>query len=122
VRSVPMKTLDAFTGEFRERNCFLKVDTQGSERSVVRGATRSLETMRGVQLELSFAPLYEGEWPVFEALQTMRALGYVPAQVHPVLCHPLDAPAWVQADFVFRRLDEAIDGPPSSASGGSVHS
>lgn len=108
-QSVPIETLDDLAGEFRNRNCFLKVDTQGSERAIILGGAQALAKMRGVQLELSFLPLYEGEWTLSEALETMRTHGYVPAQVHPVLYHPADAQVWLQADFVFRRIDEAAD-------------
>ncbi len=48
-------------------NIFIKVDTQGFEMEVLKGATRLLASARGVQLEMSFTPMYEGA-PTFETL------------------------------------------------------
>jgi hypothetical protein len=43
------------------RNLFLKIDVQGFEPQVLEGAARLLDRTQGVQLELSLAPLYEGQ-------------------------------------------------------------
>jgi FkbM family methyltransferase len=47
---------------------FLKIDVQGFEREVLSGAPKIVESVRGLQLELSFVPLYEGGMLVYEAL------------------------------------------------------
>ena len=47
---------------------YLKVDTQGFEREVLAGGPRTLEQVVGLQLELSFVPLYEGGMTVDEAV------------------------------------------------------
>jgi FkbM family methyltransferase len=49
------------------QNIFIKVDTQGFEMEVLKGATQLLKTAKGVQLEMSFTPMYEGA-PDFETL------------------------------------------------------
>lgn len=55
---------------------FLKIDAQGYEDRVLDGATDLLETVSGLQLELSFVPLYEGQ-QLFDALvERLRALGF----------------------------------------------
>jgi FkbM family methyltransferase len=43
------------------RRIWLKLDTQGFEMEVLRGATQSLTRIQILQLELSLRPLYEGE-------------------------------------------------------------
>ena len=43
------------------RRIWLKLDTQGFEMEVLRGATTTLERVQILQLELSLRPLYEGE-------------------------------------------------------------
>lgn len=48
-------------------NIFLKVDTQGYELEVLKGAERSLERVVMLQLEMSFVPLYKGQ-PLFQEL------------------------------------------------------
>src|SRR5690606_9362678 len=47
---------------------FLKIDTQGFERDVLAGAPATLEQVVGIQLELSFVPLYDGGMTVDEAV------------------------------------------------------
>lgn len=39
---------------------FLKIDTQGSERGVLEGADALIPALKGIQIELSVVPLYEG--------------------------------------------------------------
>jgi FkbM family methyltransferase len=55
---------------------FLKIDTQGFERQVLDGAATALGSCVMVQLELSFAPLYEGSMLVDEAVSRMYAEGF----------------------------------------------
>jgi len=47
---------------------FLKIDTQGFEREVLAGGVEAVKQCVGVQLELSFVPLYEGGMLVDEAI------------------------------------------------------
>ncbi len=54
---------------------FLKIDVQGYERSVLAGARELLHHCIGVQLELSFVPLYEGSMSYREAFDEMERLG-----------------------------------------------
>jgi FkbM family methyltransferase len=53
---------DSFAGEI-----YLKIDTQGYEREVLRGAKRSLARIRTLQLELSLVPLYR-DAPLFDEM------------------------------------------------------
>lgn len=50
------------------RSPFLKIDTQGFEREVLRGGAETVERCTGLQLELSFVPLYEGGMLANEAI------------------------------------------------------
>ena len=85
VQQVPLRRLDpaaaAYVGD--ARNLYLKVDTQGYEAAVLRGATLLLDRARGVQLEMSLVPLYGGQelWDHF--LDFMRAQGFVPWTLLP---------------------------------------
>jgi FkbM family methyltransferase len=57
---------------------FLKMDIQGSELMVLENAKNKLERCVAIQLEVSFAPLYEGQ-PSFGDIDCwMRANGYLP--------------------------------------------
>ena len=66
---VKVTTLDAVYPEYRKLGDrpFLKVDTQGFERQVLEGAELLLRDAVGLELELSLAPLYQGQelWDYF---------------------------------------------------------
>lgn len=57
-------------------NSLLKIDVQGFERHVLAGAEKSLRAIKWVVMEVSFDPLYEGEWIFEEARQFMQARGF----------------------------------------------
>jgi FkbM family methyltransferase len=55
---------------------FLKIDVQGFEEQVLQGATTTLPKVKGLQLEMSLIPLYEGA-PLFESLLARaKSLGF----------------------------------------------
>lgn len=61
--STDLITLDSVFDSYRKTNekIFLKIDTQGFEKEVINGASKSLKNIFGVQLELSIIPLYENQ-------------------------------------------------------------
>jgi hypothetical protein len=58
------------------RRAFVKIDTQGFEAEILRGAEGVLDRIAGFQLELSLLPLYEGEATYLPVLQQLDALGF----------------------------------------------
>jgi FkbM family methyltransferase len=55
---------------------FLKIDTQGTELSVIDGATSTLDSVLGIELEVEFAEVYKGQ-PLFSDVDsTIRSLGF----------------------------------------------
>jgi FkbM family methyltransferase len=58
------------------RRPFLKVDTQGFEREVLAGAAHLISRCVGLQLELSFIPLYDGGMLVDEAVSWAYEQGF----------------------------------------------
>jgi len=60
---VSMITLDSVLEKYTTvaDNLFIKIDTQGYEWAVLDGAEQALKQSKGVLLELSLVPLYEGQ-------------------------------------------------------------
>ena len=55
----------------------LKIDVQGAERLVLAGAKRALgDQVVGVKLEMSVAPLYEGQAPWLELHAFLEGMGF----------------------------------------------
>jgi FkbM family methyltransferase len=75
--TVQQHRLDAVWRELTQEQSrlFLKIDVQGYERRVLAGAREVLQHCVGVQLELSFVPLYEGSMSYREAFDEMERLG-----------------------------------------------
>lgn len=58
------------------RSTFLKIDTQGFERHVLAGGEKTVPGCVGLQLELSFIPLYEGGMLADEAISWAYDAGF----------------------------------------------
>jgi len=85
------------------RNVFCKIDTQGFEEEVLRGAKQVIGSFCGIQLELPLAHLYEQTWTFREAIECLASLGFVPAQFRQTNPMNDDPASWVEADCIFRR-------------------
>lgn len=64
---------------------FLKLDTQGFDLEVLKGATGCLSAIVGLQSEVSMRPQYDGSPDYLEALPYMNSLGFDLTGVFPVL-------------------------------------
>lgn len=67
--TVSIETIDnLFPKITREkRSVFMKIDTQGYESEVLKGAENSLQKIKCIQLEMSLVKLYKDEW-LFEEI------------------------------------------------------
>lgn len=63
---------------------YLKIDTQGFDLEVLRGAPELLRKVKGLQLELSIEPIYQGTPPYWHVLEHLHSLGFTPAGMFPV--------------------------------------
>ncbi len=102
--SVPIKTLDAVIGQYLEdaRSIFLKIDTQGFEWHVLDGARETLPNVRGVLVELSLVPLYEGQHLWREVMARLEAEGFTLWAFQPVFSD-LSQGRTLQVDGIFYR-------------------
>jgi len=76
---VSMRRLDSVLRDFisvDDFNIFLKIDTQGYERNVVLGASDCLNSVIGLQVELSIIPLYADQILYLDALKWFQSLGF----------------------------------------------
>lgn len=75
---VPLNRLDAITHPAlaTSRSTLLKIDTQGYEMPVLLGAAGLLASVRGIQLELSVTPLYEGQTLYRGMIDWLTAQGF----------------------------------------------
>jgi FkbM family methyltransferase len=75
---VELDTLDNWAAvEGVDRVDVIKVDTQGAELDVLKGATRVLDDVRAIEVEVEFNPLYEGI-PLFGDIDRfLRRRGFV---------------------------------------------
>lgn len=104
VETVQLNRLDCAALDYlsAESRLFLKIDVQGYELPVLRGAAGLLSRIEGLQLELSLSPLYEGEPPFREVIDTVESLGYALHDLNP--CFSDDASGRTyQVDGIFFR-------------------
>ena len=99
--TVDVTTLDESLQPDLVRPCLLKIDVQGSELEVLKGAARVLSGVDEAFIECSFVELYEGQPFADEVIAHMSAAGFRLAGVHGTV-YSVDGSA-VQADFLFRR-------------------
>jgi len=101
---VPIRSLDQLAPPyFRDaQNILLKIDTQGYEQHVLKGANGILEKIALIQTELSFAPLYAGQ-PLFDEMrQTLLSLGFRLYALFPGYVHEKTGET-LQVDGLFVR-------------------
>jgi FkbM family methyltransferase len=88
VESVDVRTLDSVIGELRRghpfTNPYLKLDTQGFDLEVIRGASSTLPEIRALQTELSVRPMYEKAPSYREMLDALTERGFDITAMFPV--------------------------------------
>jgi hypothetical protein len=82
---------------------FLKIDVQGFEKQVLAGGESTVkDRCVGVQLELSFVPLYEGAMLIPEAVDLMYSQGFRLTGMLPCFTDPRNG-QMLHADGIFLR-------------------
>lgn len=104
VERVRLERLDrAIAPDVLAINTFLKIDVQGHEACVIRGASRLLDRIRWILVELSFVELYEGQPLIGEVTELLWQEGFQPTDMLPPL---MDRRRAVQVDVLFERRDD----------------
>lgn len=102
---VKLSTLDSIFDSLRVegQNVCLKIDTQGFEENVLKGAEKSLRFINTIQLEMSLTPLYNGELLFPEMYALLSAKGYQLVGVELGFEDPLTG-RQLQIDGIFHRF------------------
>jgi FkbM family methyltransferase len=106
--AMPMTTLDATTlGTEFERADFVKLDVQGYELAVLRGAERVLDSVEAVMMEVNLIAIYEGAPLVHDVVAYMTAHGFRVYDVCTFFRRPYDNALW-QMDMIFVRATSPL--------------
>jgi len=100
--------LPALEGARTAKAMLLKMDTQGHDAAVVRGAGAALARMMAVQTELAIRPLYEGATDYRAMIALLAEAGFVPNAMFAN--NKGHFPLLVELDGLFVRADLAKDG------------
>ncbi len=77
IKKVDCSTLDVFDKKLSAlEHIYLKVDVQGAELSVLRGASQFLKRCKFVQLEVSLVNAYSGNAHIADIMSVMRSEGF----------------------------------------------
>ncbi len=109
VERVPLRTLDSLADRYFTPGSigFLKIDTQGFESEVLKGARTTLARIAGLQLELSIVPLYEGQLLMTELMAQIHALGFDTWAIYPAFTDSNNG-RLLQVDATFFRSGAAV--------------
>lgn len=103
--TVPMRRLDAVMAEMpagQPERIYLKIDTQGHDAVVLKGASGIMSRVVALQLELSQDPLYEGTPLAAEVMESVRRMGFALNAIFPVFRDPASQ-ALLEFDGIFVR-------------------
>jgi FkbM family methyltransferase len=76
--------LPALTIKYASKNIFLKIDTQGFDLEVLKGATASLPNIAALQTEASVTPVYAGMPGYHDVIQFLEEHGFIVSGIYPV--------------------------------------
>ena len=86
--NVIVETLDDVFPSLQQRlgfrNPYLKIDTQGYDLEVLRGAARSLRQIKALQIEASIIPIYKGMPNYVESIEFLNRLGFSITGLYPI--------------------------------------
>jgi FkbM family methyltransferase len=92
---------DLITFSETDRPLLLKIDVQGFEAEVLRGASQCVSLCDEILIECSFVPFYVGQALAGDVMASLRPLGFRVTALHPSI---VDRKGNVlQADILFRR-------------------
>ena len=106
-RTCPMLTLDAYSQDRGLKPDFLKIDVQGYELEVLRGAEKVLPGIEVILTEVNHIDVYAGAPLAAELIGWLALRGYALHDVCNLTRRPLDDALW-QTDMIFVRQDSPL--------------
>jgi FkbM family methyltransferase len=105
-QEIQVCTLDSIFNTIKgaAKEIYLKIDTQGFELNVLRGAIHSLPSINTIQLEMSLRPLYAGQPLYAELMDFLHAQGYMMIDIEPGFAD-IKTGNLLQFDGIFRRSE-----------------
>lgn len=105
--TTPIRTLDTVAPSYLNaaKNLFIKIDTQGYEWQVLNGGPETLKLARGLLLELSLLPLYDGQRLWRQIIDRLESEGFTLWALQKGFTDPRDGRT-LQMDAIFFRLDD----------------
>jgi FkbM family methyltransferase len=85
------------------KNIFIKIDTQGFEEKILNGAADFLKKAKGLLVETSLVPLYEGQALFPQIFERITKLGFELYGVQPAFINK-ETGRMLQIDAIFFRL------------------
>lgn len=98
---------------------FLKIDTQGFEWQVLDGARDALPRIRGIMVEMSLVPLYDGQRLWREMVDRLEEEGFALWSLRPAFTDPATGRT-LQVDGIFFRIPQGRRADPEPAPEGSA--
>jgi FkbM family methyltransferase len=115
--TVQVRRLDSILDDcmkgITSRHLYLKLDTQGFDLEVLRGAGGILASFLGAQTEISFVPIYHGMPRYNESLRHFEARGFNVVDFMPV-SRAVDDLLMIEMDCILARNFSADEGIASS--------
>lgn len=101
---IVLRTLDSFLGSEikHEERIYMKIDVQGFEMLVLKGAEKILNQVVALELELSLAQLYQGGPLFIDMLKYMEELGFMVVSLNHVFSDA-KTDQLLQVDGIFKR-------------------
>jgi FkbM family methyltransferase len=105
--TVQMYRLDTIYPKYIENDdiLFLKMDVQGYEKFVLMGSEKLLSYLKGIQLECSLVPLYEGEMLFIDTINDLENKGFTLCEIIPGISDHKFSGRLLQVDCIFFKGD-----------------